>query len=208
MVDNQLIAFGLATFALCVTPGPAIVYITARSVDQGTWAGVLSALALALGAMIQSGCAIAGMSAASAYWPMVLTLLKYAGASYLVFMGLQRLLARNVEGAPPAGASSSPRRVVADGVLVNLSNPTSAMFLIAFLPQFAPESAPVARMIVLGALFVLIGILVGVGYAVLAGTIGGWVRRSAAAGSGRRYVVAITYIAIGIAALLARIGVE
>jgi threonine/homoserine/homoserine lactone efflux protein len=163
-----------------------------------------SAVALGLGTAIQTGLVVAGLSAATVHAPAAFAPLKYIGASYLVFMGLQRLLAKNADQVGSGKVKSSSRWIVVDGILESLSNPISAMFLMAFLPQFVPESAPAAGMIVLGVLFVLLGVLFGVGYALLGARIGSWVRGGRTIERGRRYVVAITYIAIGIAAAVAQ----
>ena len=140
-------------------PGPNLIYIVTRSVDQGRGAGVASALGVETATLVHIAAAAAGLSAALASSAAAFTVVKYAGAAYLVFLALRAFRARGDERqagrAPAAG-----RRVFAQGVITNILNPKVALFFLAFLPQFVDPSAGAAwtQVIVLGGLLAAIGL--------------------------------------------------
>jgi threonine/homoserine/homoserine lactone efflux protein len=169
---STLALFGAAALALIVVPGPAVLYIVSRSVALGPRAGLASALGVAAGGLVHVAAAVAGLSALILSSAEAFAVLKYAGAAYLVFLGLRQLLSRGAArlGAAGTEAPVAPlRQVFWQGALVNLLNPKTALFFLAFLPQFVdPASGPaVTQTLVLGALFVVLAVLSDSAWALL-----------------------------------------
>jgi len=199
-----LLLFVSASLALLLTPGPAVFYILARSVDQGRVAGIVSTLGVATGSLVHIAATALGVAALIASSAIAFALLKYVGAAYLVYLGVRRILARApgapVIAAPPAGLW----RIFWQGVVVNILNPKTALFFLAFLPQFVdPARGAVAPQIVaLGLLFVSIGTLSDGCYALLAGSIGQRLRRRGGFMTASRWLVGGTFIGLGLATAL------
>jgi threonine/homoserine/homoserine lactone efflux protein len=174
---HALWLFSLATLALLLVPGPAVLYIVAQSVDHGRLAGFVSVAGVHLGTLVHTFAAAVGLSALIVSSAVAFSVVKYAGAAYLVYLGIRRLLER----APPvkvAPRSGSLSRLFWRGALVNVLNPKTALFFFAFLPQFVdPESAVWSQVVVFGFLFVGLGFLSDGLYALTAGSLGGWLRR-------------------------------
>lgn len=201
---TQLGLFCLAAFALIVVPGPAVFYIVARSVAQGAQAGLVSALGVGLGATVHVTAAAVGVSALVMASATAFSLLKFAGAAYLLYLGLRTLFGRE-----PAVDVGSPRprrlgRIFLDGALVNVLNPKVALFFLAFLPQFVdPHAGSVpAQMALLGALFVVIGILSDAVYALLAGRLASRLRASPRGQRLSRRFSGSVYMALGVGTAL------
>ena len=165
-----LFAFAAAAFVLLVIPGPSVLYIVTRSVVQGRTAGLVSVLGVHVGSIVHVVAAILGVSALLASSATAFTIVKYLGAAYLVWLGIQQFRARDVD--PTIVRDPVPRRrLFAQGVVVNVLNPKTAIFFLAFLPQFVDPArgpAPV-QLAVLGGLFILLGILSDGTYAMAAG---------------------------------------
>ncbi|GIV84065.1 MAG: RhtB family transporter [Candidatus Roseilinea sp.] len=174
----QIQLFILASLALLVAPGPAVLYIVARSVSQGRLAGMVSAAGVQVGALVHILAAALGLSAVLLSSALAFNAVKYLGAAYLIYLGARQWLTR----APATGASAIPReslqRVFAQGVVVNALNPKTALFFFAFLPQFVdPAQGDVAaQVLLLGLLFVALAMVNDGAYALLAGSLGNWLR--------------------------------
>lgn len=198
--------FVAACLAFLVIPGPATVYIVTRSVDQGRTAGLVSVLGVASGALGHVLFAAVGLSAIVATSAVAFSVVKWLGVAYLVYLGIQRILSRDEEEA----VAVEPRRLgrmFSQGVIVNLLNPKTALFFLAFLPQFVePSSGPVwTQVLVLGVTLTTLGVLTDGIYALLGGAVGRWLgRRGAAFKRGQRYAVGGIYIALGAAAAVWR----
>lgn len=202
---HALALFVVAGAVLLLTPGPAVLYIVARSLEQGRMAGLASALGLSVGGAVYLVATIAGVSALIAASPLAFAGLKWAGAVYLVWLGVQRFRRRDEHGADAAVRAEPLRRVFRQGVVVNLLNPKAALFFFAFLPQFVDPARGSAtlQMVALGLVFLCMGITSDTLYALAAGTIGGWLRSNPRAARAGRYASGVTYIALGIVAALA-----
>jgi threonine/homoserine/homoserine lactone efflux protein len=173
--------FAAATIVLLIVPGPAVIYIVTRSVAQGRGAGLVSVLGVHVGSLVHVAFAAVGVSALLYASATAFTAVKYAGAAYLVFLGLRKLLGRGAAGDEVAEApAASRRRLFAQGVVVNVLNPKTAIFFLAFLPQFVnPARGPVAPQIVLlGVCFIVLGIASDGSYALLASALAGRLRRT------------------------------
>jgi threonine/homoserine/homoserine lactone efflux protein len=165
-----LLAFAGASLVLALTPGPAVVYIVARTLTQGRACGSASVLGVALGNFANAAGAALGLAAVFAVSSAAFSLVKWAGAAYLVYLGIR------MWRAAPAVACAAPRvpaqplgRVFRDGFLVALLNPKTTLFFAAFLPQFVEAGAqPLAQTLALGAVFVGIACCTDVAYVLAA----------------------------------------
>jgi threonine/homoserine/homoserine lactone efflux protein len=206
-----LALFLVASAALLLTPGPAVLYIVARSIDQGRGAGVVSAFGVGAGSLIHVVAAALGVSALLVSSSLAFAAVKYLGAAYLIYLGIQKL--REREPAETDGRTSTPRklsRIFWEGVVVNLLNPKVALFFFAFLPQFIEPSggAVAGQLLLLGGLFVAMGIGTDSLYALLAGSAGRWLKRSRWFGRGQRRVVGGVYLTLGVTTALSGTGTE
>jgi threonine/homoserine/homoserine lactone efflux protein len=203
MIDpSSLALFAAAAFALAVVPGPAVLYIVARSVDQGRLAGFVSALGIATGSLVHVTAATIGLSSLLASSATAFTIVKYAGAVYLILLGIRRLMTREVLEEAVVRGRRSRRSLFANGVVVNVLNPKTALFFLAFLPQFVDPEAGSAtvEILVLGLTFTLIALASDSTWALLAGTLGGWLKRSRWYLGVKRWVTGFVFVGLGASA--------
>ena len=203
--------FVAAALALLLVPGPAVLYVVTRSVDQGRPAGLASVLGVGIGSLVHITFAAIGLSALLASSAAAFSAVKWLGAAYLIWLGLQRLLTQGEEDAPAAVVPERLSRVFLHGVVVNVLNPKTALFFLAFLPQFVDPARGAAWMqiVMLGATFVAVGLCTDSLYALLGGTAGDWLRRKSQGESFRwmrRYVPGGVYIALGAATAISGSG--
>jgi threonine/homoserine/homoserine lactone efflux protein len=205
--------FGLfvaAALALLLMPGPAVIYVVTRSVDQGRPAGLASVLGVGIGSLVHIAFAAVGLSALLASSAAAFGVVKWLGAAYLIWLGLQRLLTRG-EDAPAAVEPDHLSRIFLQGVVVNVLNPKTALFFLAFLPQFVdPSRGPVwIQVSVLGLTLASLGLLTDGLYALLGGTAADWLRQRSESVSlrrMRRYVPGGVYIALGVVTVVSGSG--
>jgi threonine/homoserine/homoserine lactone efflux protein len=175
-----LLVFAAAATLIVLIPGPNHIYIAARSVSQGRSAGIASALGVETGTLVHIAAAAFGLSALIASSAAAFDVVRYAGAAYLVFLGVRALL-RN--GGHEAGTQdeATRSRAFAEGVVVNLLNPKVALFFLAFLPQFIDPAngSIVLQTLVLGLTMFAIGLAIDLLYALIAGALGGRLRQRA-----------------------------
>ena len=207
MIDaSRLAVFVLACIAIAVVPGPAVLYIVTRSVEHGRRAGAASAAGAASGAVIQTGIAAAGLAGVLLASETAFNVVKYAGAAYLCWMGLRRLMSKSiVELDPHAHTPEVPlRRLYAQGVVVNLLNPKVTLFLLAFIPQFVDEARGHASLqfLVFGGIFCGIGWSSDTTYAIVSGTAAQWLRRNRRFARMQRYVAGTVFVGLGVTAAL------
>ena len=206
---TTLLLFATAALALIVIPGPNLIYITARSVAEGRRAGIASALGVEAGTLVHVVAAAFGLSALIASSATAFSALKYAGAAYLVYLGVRTLLARDEPAAEaPDAAPVTLRRAFAEGALVNVLNPKVALFFLAFLPQFIdPDRGAMAvQVLVLGTVLLLLGTALDLVYALAASWLGARLARKPSAQRRQRRVSGGIYLALGAAAALAPHG--
>jgi threonine/homoserine/homoserine lactone efflux protein len=198
--------FALAAALLLLTPGPAVLFIVARSVEQGRIAGLASVFGITTGTLVHVLASTLGLSALLTSSAVAFAVVKYAGAAYLLYMGVRRIVSRT---GPPAPSLDLPRRslrrLYRDGFIVNLLNPKTALFFLAFLPQFVdPSRGSVPFQIAfLGLLFTIMGLMSDGLYALVAGTAGLWVKRQSRYLEWERYVTGGVFIGLGLTAALA-----
>jgi len=195
-----LALFILAALTLLLIPGPAVLYIVTRSAQHGRRAGFASVLGVEAASLVHALAAALGLSAILLASAAAFEVVKYAGAAYLVYLGIRTLLSRD---DPAVGTASSERKLGAHfgkGLLVNLLNPKTALFFYAFLPQFVdPGKGGIqAQIFLLGALFVLLATCTDGMYSLLASSVGKWLFSSTRVRKARRYVSAGIYVALGV----------
>jgi threonine/homoserine/homoserine lactone efflux protein len=167
-----------AALVLLAIPGPAVLYIIATSVEGGRRAGLLSVAGVHLGSLVHVAAACAGLSALIVSSAIAFSTVKYVGAAYLVFVGIRKWLEKDEPVELPTRAPRSGRRVFMQGVVINVLNPKTALFFLAFLPQFVDRDRTVwTQIAVLGLVWIALGLLSDGSYALAGGTIGGLIRR-------------------------------
>ena len=212
--------FAVAAIVLLVTPGPAVLFIVARTVERGRAAGLASVAGLGLGTLVHIAAAALGVSAILATSAVAFSAVKFAGAGYLIYLGVRTLIARGPRQAvevPMAREAAKPAagelwRLFRQAAIVNLLNPKTALFFLAFLPQFVRPSAGavVPQILALGACYLLLSFVTDGAYVVVTSNLGRWVQVKLGAG-GRarqalRYLVGGTYIGLGATAAIAAKG--
>lgn len=208
IVPSKLALFVGATLALTLTPGPAVLFIVARTLSLGRRSGFLSVAGVGLGNAVHAGVAALGLAAVLASSPVAFAGVRYLGAAYLVLLGVRRVLDRGASVVAPDAtpAAAAPREVLRQGFTVAVLNPKTALFFLAFLPQFAdPARAPLAaQILLLGLLFVALAVLTDSGYVLAAGGLGTFLRRNPAFARAERWVSGAVYVGLGAVSALAR----
>jgi len=189
---------------LLLVPGPAVLYITSRSIGLGRAAGLVSAMGIAVGTLFHVAAATLGLSALLVSSASAFTFVKYAGAAYLIYLGVRTLRSRDAATLNPTREPISLRRVFGQGVLVNLLNPKTALFFLAFLPQFVDPARGHAtlQLFELGVLFALMGWMSDSVWATIAGTLGTRLRGNVRLRSTQRKISGGALIALGLASAL------
>jgi len=202
---ERLPLFIFASIVLLLTPGPAVLYIIARSVDQGRVAGIVSVLSIEVGNLFHAVAAALGLSALLLSSATAFSVIKYLGAAYLIYLGLRKLFSKNGSMAETVVKPQSLGRIFSQGVTVAVLNPKTALFFLAFLPQFVDRTrGQVAlQLLMLGCLFVLMAIISDSLYALLASSAGQWLKARRQVWLFERYVAGLIYIGLGIGAALA-----
>ncbi len=200
MPDLMTLAlFAAATMALLLVPGPAVLYIVTRSVAQGRGAGMVSVLGIHLGSVVHVAAAALGVSALLAASATAFALVKYLGAAYLVWLGIRKLMSRS-DGAEVAEVPVASRsRMFWEGFVVNVLNPKTAIFFLAFLPQFTdPSRGPIApQILLLGVIWTTLGMASDGAFALLSSAMAGRLRRSARARRRLDVTSGVVYIGLG-----------
>jgi threonine/homoserine/homoserine lactone efflux protein len=201
-----VLLFSGAALALLLVPGPAVLYIVARSASQGRRAGLVSVAGIHVGTLVHIAAAVVGLSAIVVASATAFTAIKLAGAAYLVYLGIATL--RRREGFTTADDGTPPRslrRVFADGVVLNILNPKTAVFFLAFVPQFVDAEAGNAatQVVALGVLFIALGMITDGAYAIAGGWIGGRLRRSPRLARRSETTAGAIYIGLGLTTALA-----
>jgi threonine/homoserine/homoserine lactone efflux protein len=205
---SMLGLFVAAAVVLLITPGPAVLYIVTRSVEQGRLAGLVSALGIHVGTLVHVAAAAFGVSALLLSSALAFDIVKYLGAIYLVYIGVRKLMGWDQPSGGREVAPRSLRQLFGQGVVVNILNPKTALFFLAFLPQFVDVSKGAVgfQILVLGMIFVVLGVLSDGLYAIAAGTAGGWLKRDGRVLRAERYVGGTVFVGLGVTAALAGNG--
>ena len=205
LARGDFLLFLIAALVLLITPGPAVFYIVARSVQQGSWAGIVSAAGVVTGGFIHVVAGTVGLSALVLSSPIAFATVKYLGALYLIYLGFRAFFRKNRAGDLNLHLKSSQLgRVYRDGLVVNLFNPKTILFFIAFLPQFVDSTRgnPGMQFLLLGTIMVSMGLVTDSIYAAVAGKASQWLRKSNNRLSYHQWFAGTVYLVLGIFTLL------
>jgi threonine/homoserine/homoserine lactone efflux protein len=202
-------AFALAATALILLPGPAMLFLVSRGIGQGRRLAFASTLGIEAATATMVLLTAFGLSALITSSVIAFSVVKYAGALYLVFLAIREFRSRG-HFSLQARSVTGARRAFLDAYLVGISNPKTAVFFLAFFPQFVhPAAGPVwSQVLVLGAVFVTIGLVFDSGYALSAGTVGSWLRRHPRALERQKFVSGGIFLAMGGVAALTGVPQE
>lgn len=204
-----LIAFAAAAFALVVIPGPNLIYIITRGIQQGRRAAIVSALGVQLGMVMHILLATFGLSALVAKSPVLYDVLKYAGAAYLVWMGVSLLRKRHAPlDVPVEVRPTSMRRIFLSAVAINMLNPKVILFVLALLPQFVDPArgSTSIQMLVLGAVLIIVAMISDTTYALASGSVGEWLKRHPGSDRYRDRASGLVYLMLGLVVALTGSG--
>jgi threonine/homoserine/homoserine lactone efflux protein len=198
---SSLLLFVTGAAVLLVIPGPAVMYVVSRSVGHGRAAGLVSVLGIVVGTLLHVVAATLGLSALLASSALAFQFVKYLGAAYLIYLGIRTLRRDDSNLLKAASGDNRLRYIFGQGVLVNLLNPKTALFFLAFLPQFVDPSLghPTIQIFQLGVLFALMGWCSDSVWALLAGTVADRFRASDSFRRAQRSVSGGALIALGLA---------
>jgi threonine/homoserine/homoserine lactone efflux protein len=201
---STLSVFLIAASVLLITPGPAVLYIVTRSIDQGRMAGIVSVLGIAVGTLFHIAAAAFGLSALLVSSALAFSLVKYAGAAYLIYLGLRKLIVREELQPQEMKKDKSLTHIFYEGIIVNLLNPKTALFFFAFLPQFVNvhRGNITSQILFLGLIFIIMGVTSDGLYAVLSGSLGHWLRGNLRFLRVERYFAGSVYIGLGVTTAL------
>jgi threonine/homoserine/homoserine lactone efflux protein len=206
IVEPQTLAvFALAALAILAVPGPAVIYIVTRSIHQGRAAGLAAVLGIHVGTLVHLAAATLGLSAILVSSATAFTVVKALGALYLIAIGIRTLLGRAYPAdTDPQRPPRRRRRDFAEGVVVNVLNPKTALFFLAFLPQFVDPALGQAwlQILVLGLTFILLGLVTDSMWALAAGTAGETLRQSRRWAQTQRYVSGSVFVGLGVVTAL------
>jgi threonine/homoserine/homoserine lactone efflux protein len=201
MIDHAtLITYILIVLGFVFIPGPATLLTMARAASSGTKVGIATGAGIAAGDVIHTSMAIVGLSAIIATSALLFSIVKYAGAGFLIYLGIRAMLDKAPIKLDDGTPAISAGRAFRQAVLTEVLNPKTALFFLAFLPQFVrPENGSAAlQLAALGIVFVLLGLLSTVVFAVGAGRLGNFLRRHPAVVKWQGKVVGTIYCAVGV----------
>ena len=192
--------FALASILLAITPGPDMIYIITRSISQGRNAGVVSTLGVNTGILLHTFAAALGLSALIAASAVAFSIVKYAGAAYLIYLGVQTFLSKAEKFQVESIANAELSQVFRQGLLVNLFNPKIILFFLSFLPQFVdPSQGNVSlQLFLLGILFMVCTLPISLGIGLAGGQLGIWLKTRQKIQQVTKWVTGSIYIALGI----------
>jgi threonine/homoserine/homoserine lactone efflux protein len=204
IASSQLYFFMGAALALLLIPGPAVLYITARSASQGRVAGLVSVLAIETANLIQAVAAALGLSAILLSSALAFDVVKYLGAAYLIYLGIKKLWGDENGSENEEVKQESLARIYWQGLAINILNPKTALFFLAFLPQFVDPTKGnvVGQNLLLGAIFVGMAVITDSVYALLASSLAAKLTGNKRFQKGQRYFAGLVYIGLGITTAL------
>ena len=203
---DTLVIFLAAALALNLTPGPDMLYVIARSTGEGRLAGVASALGIGLGCFVHIALLAAGLSALLARVPAAYDAIRWAGALYLLYLGVRALTTPSALVAAAVQPKQSLVAIAVQGAVTNILNPKVALFFLAFIPQFVrPDGwSPAMQIVFLGLLFNTSGTLVNLAVALGASRATGWLRANTRRAEILQRLTGVVFIGLGLRLALAR----
>ena len=202
---TSLTGFILAALVVLLIPGPGVIYILLRSLEQGLRAGLPSVLGLPLGALVHVFAASFGLCAILLASATAFSTIKLLGAAYLIYLGIRKISAPPVLALTEIENSHSLFRVFCDGIIVSVLNPKIAIFLLAFLPQFIDlgDSNISQQVFVLGLIYVGLALITDSAYALFAGRSKGFISSHFLQGRLPNYISGTVYAGLGLGTALA-----
>ena len=201
MIDQQtLITYLAILLGFVFIPGPAVLLTLARATSSGTRVGIATALGIAAGDLVHTAMAVIGISAIVMTSALMFTLVKYIGAAYLVYLGIRAFREKFDGSAVQPSIRMTSNEAFRQAILAEVLNPKSAMFFLAFLPQFVkPENGMVSvQLIVLGVLFVMLGLISTIVVAMSAGSVSRYLHKSPTIVRWQGKVVGSIYCGLGL----------
>lgn len=201
---HTLLVFAAASVALILTPGPNMLYIVGRSVGQGRRAGVVSTFGVGTGLLVHLAAAVVGISAVIASSAAAFRIVRYAGAVYLVYLGVRHLLGEGERAERTTTDDPGTRTTFVRGIVTMVLNPKMAVFFLAYFPQFVRPATGNAttQMLILGAVYLLLEVGIYLGIALVTGRAGEWLRAETRFWKAQRWVTGGTFLALGAATAL------
>ena len=198
--SSQLYLFLIASLALLLTPGPAVLYIVARSINQGRMAGIVSVLGVETANFLHASAAALGLSAILVSSALAFDVVKYLGAGYLIYLGIRKIISRDDEANTEISQQERLSRIYTQGFVVNLFNPKTALFFFAFLPQFVNTSNAnvTLQMFLLGIMFVVMALITDGAYALISSSIANRLNTNQNFARNQRYFTGLIYIGLGV----------
>jgi threonine/homoserine/homoserine lactone efflux protein len=200
MLRINLLLFLPAAIALIIAPGPDSLYVLARGIGQGRRAGIISAFGTCTGLLVHTTAAALGLAVLLQTSAVAYLVVKFAGAAYLLYLGVRTLLTKQSFSVTAATTRPSGARMYLQGMLTNVLNPKVALFFVAFLPQFVDQrgGAVALQMLTLGLLFAGLGLLYLLLVATLSGSLGQFLQRRPAWANRLRWVTGSVMIGLGL----------
>jgi len=200
------LGFIVASAIVIAMPGPSVLFVIARSIEHGPRAGLVSVVGVAGGALVHTVLVAVGLAQVFQASPLAFAIIKNLGGVYLLYLGLRTLLRRAVPAAEATAlAPGALRRILFDGLMVELLNPKTALFFLAFLPQFVstrPGATVAPQLLLLGGTFGLLGLVSDGIYCIGAARIARTLKRSTIFQRTEKYLTGSTYLGLGCATLL------
>lgn len=195
-----LFAYVAVVTVFVIVPGPSVLLTVARSISSGTRDGLMTALGIAAGDVVHTTLAVLGVSAILMASALAFAVMKYAGAAYLVYLGVKALLQRSSSFELPASERAFGNGAFSQGFLCEVLNPKSALFFLAFLPQFVDTAAgyPQVQLAVFGLLFVVLGAIATCSYALAAAGVGSFLKERSSLAKWQNKAVGGLYCGLGI----------
>lgn len=199
---SAYVVFLATGMAILLVPGPTVLYVVTRSIEMGRGGGLASVAGITTGTIAYVTLAAAGLSSLLLASTAAFDAVRYVGAAYLFLLGLRRLLGRVPDDEEAESAPRTRRRAYAQGVVVNLTNPKTIVFVFAFLPQFVDPHAQHAwlQVLVLGLSFTVLGFLSDSAWALAAGTVADRLRGSRRLANVQRWFGGGVLVGLGILA--------
>jgi threonine/homoserine/homoserine lactone efflux protein len=196
---TAFLTFLVAALALNLAPGPDMLYVIGRSVGQGRKAGIVSSLGVFVGCWVHILAAAFGIAALLRSSPMAFNAVRYAGAAYLIYLGI-RMLAQKTDLSSQSLKTENLTSIFRQGAITNVLNPKVAIFFLAFLPQFidARRGSVALQIVLLGLIFNVGGTLVNLAVAYAGGTLGELLRRNQAIARLQRRFTGMIFVGLGL----------
>jgi len=197
---SQLSLFIAGTCVIVVIPGPNILYLIARSIQQGRTAGLASVLGIEAATVVHICAASLGLSSLLLSSALAFNIVKYLGAAYLVYLGICKLFARSEDEVDKLVVEGSLMQVFSQGFIVNLLNPKTAMFFFAFLPQFvdAGHGSATMQILSLGMILVVLATTIELTYVLLSSHLWSWLKGNHQFSKSKHYLAGSVYIGLGL----------